>query len=184
AKNPPPEPGSPWPVEKTASCPAKPAGARSSTARSRRYSRGYSVMVLVTVTPPRSARKTADRPSLRITWYGASAGIASTPAPVRRRGLGLGLRSRGRRRCRPGLGLEDEAPDQGDAHAERDGQKEALIRIFHRVARSAKADPATRARGGGTGSGPPAFHGWQRSKRRTASHVPRMGPCATIASAA
>ncbi len=37
---------------------------------------------------------------------------------------------------------------------------------------------------GGTGSRPPGFHGWQRSSRRTASQVPRSGPCAVIASTA
>ena len=34
---------------------------------------------------------------------------------------------------------------------------------------------AAPGRAGGTGSGPPGFHGWQRPSRRTASQLPRSG---------
>src|SRR5207248_2339925 len=79
---PPPEPDSPSPVERIANFPATGFVARTSTARSRRYFFASSENVFSTVTPPVTARNTADRSSERTTVYGALAASASAPAPV------------------------------------------------------------------------------------------------------
>ena len=84
----------------------------------------------------------------------------------------------------------DKAVEHGQAcweaaraagHNIRFGEKQALVRLFHVEARSRRAGVPAR---GGTGSGPPAAHGWQRSSRRIPNQAPRTGPCRRIASAA
>src|SRR3954471_17108365 len=80
---PPPEPDSPSPVERTPSRPATGFAARISTARSSRYVLGSTENVFVTVTPPAAERNTGERSSLRTTSYGARSGTTSPEAPAR-----------------------------------------------------------------------------------------------------